>query len=99
MNTLALVLVLAGTVLAIGCTLVAVPARSGYARLHCITPITSLAVPLIGAGLSMLNGWSMTTGSIVLVVVLQLVTGSALTAAIGRVTAQRDGIVSGEAPE
>jgi multicomponent Na+:H+ antiporter subunit G len=68
-------------------------------RLHFLTPVTALGTPLIGVGLSMLNGWSLTSAQIALTCVLIMITGPVLTSAALRVAAQREGSVTRESPE
>jgi multicomponent Na+:H+ antiporter subunit G len=82
-------------VLVFACT-GAVLARSLYVRLHYLTPVTSLAGPLIGLGLAIDAGWSLTAGLDVLIVGLLAATGPILESATARVAAQRDGRVSNE---
>lgn len=70
-----------------------------YLRLHYVTPVTSLAGPLIGIGLSIENGWGITTGEILLIVGLLFISGPIAAAATGRLFAQSDGTVRSDAPE
>ena len=64
--------------------------RPVYSRLHALAPVSSLAGPLIGAGLAIVNGLSLTTATVLLIVVLLAVTGPALTAAMARLAAERE---------
>ena len=73
-----------GVLVAVSVSVAAVLARSLYDRMHFLTPITSLAGPLVGAALSVENGWGTTTGQILLIVLLLAVTGPVLGAATGR---------------
>lgn len=82
-------------VLAFACT-GAVLVRSLYVRLHFLTPVTSLGGPLIGLGLAIDQGFSLTSGLDLLIVGLLAATGPILESATGRVAAQRDGRVSNE---
>jgi multicomponent Na+:H+ antiporter subunit G len=68
-------------------------------RLHFLTPATSLGAPLVGLGLALQNGWSLTTAQILLTCALIMVTGPVLASAAIRVAAQREGSVSRESPE
>lgn len=68
-------------------------------RLHMVTLTTTLGVPLVGLGLALQNGWSMTTATIVLICVLLTASGPVLTAAAGRVAAQRAGLIGNESPK
>jgi multicomponent Na+:H+ antiporter subunit G len=89
-------LLAAGTLVVIASAVGTVVTRDFYRRLHWLTPVTSVGAPLIGLALAIANGWSLTTAIVLLTVVLSAVTAPVLTAAIGRVGAQRDGIVSDE---
>jgi multisubunit Na+/H+ antiporter MnhG subunit len=73
--------------------------RDRYLRLHYLTPVTSVAAPLIGVGLSLENGWSLTTGEILLIVGLLALSGPIAAAATGRLFAQSDGTAKSESPE
>jgi len=68
-------------------------------RLHLVTLATTLGVPLAGLGLALQNGWTMTTATVVLICVLLTASGPVLTAAAGRVAAQRAGLVERESPK
>lgn len=68
-------------------------------RLHYLTPTTSLGAPLVGLGLALQNGWSLTSAQIVLTCLLLMITGPVLAAATVRLAAQREGSVSQESPE
>ncbi len=68
-------------------------------RLHYLTPITSLGVPLICAGLCVENGWGMTAGQIIVIGVLLLVTGPILGSATGKLIAEQEDRVRSESPE
>lgn len=68
-------------------------------RLHFLTPTTSLGTPLVGLGLVLQNGWSLTSAEIVLICVLVAITGPVLASATMRLASQREGSVSKESPE
>lgn len=68
-------------------------------RLHFVTPATALGTPLIGLGLALANGWSLTTAQIVLTCLLIMITGPVLSSAAARVAAMREGSVTRESPE
>jgi multicomponent Na+:H+ antiporter subunit G len=70
-----------------------------YNRLHFVTPITSVAGPLVAIGLCIETGWGITAGTIVLIVGLLFVGGPLGAAATGRLMAQTDGTVDSEAPQ
>jgi len=93
------VLLFTGVAVAVLACLGALAVGDFYTRLHFITPVTSLAAPLIGLALAIDNGWGLTTAQILFVVFLLAVTGPQLEAATGRVAAQREGIVPKESPE
>jgi multisubunit Na+/H+ antiporter MnhG subunit len=73
--------------------------RDRYERLHYVTPITSLAGPLVGVGLIIENGWGLTSGQILFIVGLLAVSGPVAGAATGRLFAQSDGTVRSASPE
>lgn len=98
-HDLVLALLFAGVAITVLSALRALLARHVYNRLHFVTPVTSLAGPLIGAALAVNSGWNLTTAEIVVIVVLLAVSGPVLAAATGRVAAQRDGLVARESPE
>jgi len=68
-------------------------------RLHYVTPVTSLGVPLIGAAIALDGGLSLASGEVILIVALQALTGAALASATGRLIGQREGLLSRESPE
>lgn len=59
--------------------------RTVYDRLHLLAPVTSLGGPLIGASLVLQNGWGLTSGQIIVVVVLLALSGPAAGVATARV--------------
>lgn len=73
--------------------------RRPEARVHFLTPTTSLGAPLVGLGLVLQSGWSLTSAQIVLTCVLVALAGPVLASATVRVAAQREGAVSQETPE
>jgi multicomponent Na+:H+ antiporter subunit G len=73
--------------------------RQLLARMHFLSPVTSLGAPLIGLALALQNGWGLTAGLIVLTVGLVAVSGPIVAVAAARVTAEREGIVVEEPPE
>jgi len=86
-------LLAAGCLVIVSSAVGALVAKDFYRRLHWLTPVTSLGGPLVGVALAIANGWSLTTAIVLLTVFLLGVTAPILTAAAGRVAAQRDGIV------
>lgn len=96
----ALGLVTAGVVVAVLSALGALCAGHDlYLRLHYVTPVTSLAGPLVGVGLCVENGWGITAGNVLLIVGLLAISGPIAAAATGRLFAQTDGTVRSESPE
>jgi multicomponent Na+:H+ antiporter subunit G len=88
-----------GVALTVLSALAALLLRATLDRLHLLTLATTLGVPMVGLGLALQNGWSMTTATVVFTCVLLSFSGPVLTAATGRVTAQRQGLVDQESPE
>lgn len=91
-------LLAAGAAVVVVTSLRAVLARGVYNRLHFLSPVTSLAGPLIGLALAINSGWNLTTAQILLIVALLALTGPVLEAATGRLAAQRDELVPRESP-
>lgn len=89
----------AGVLVTVVASLAMLLLRGALDRLHMVTLTTTLGVPLVGLGLALQNGWTMTTATIVLVCALLTGSGPVLTAAAGRVAAQRAGLVEQESPE
>lgn len=79
--------------------LAALRARRAADRLHFLTPATALGSPLVGLGLVLENGWSLTSAQIVVTCILIVITGPVLTSSALRLMAQRDRAVSQESPE
>jgi len=88
-----------GTLLAVLASLAALRSRSVFRRLHYLTVLTSVAGPLVGAALIVADGPGLTGASVLLITVLLAVTGPVLSAATGRLNAQREGVVEVESPE
>lgn len=87
MTVVTAILVALGISVVIGCAIRAVAARDDLVRLHMLAPVTALGVPLLGLGVAIAAGWTWTTGTVLLVVVLLAVTGPALTGAIANMIA------------
>ena len=91
-HDIALVLVGIGTAVTVAACLGAVAMRSSaFDRMHFITPITSVGCPLVAVGLSVEQGWGLTTASILIVAALLFMAGPVLEAATGRAMAQIEG--------
>lgn len=88
-----------GVLVVVAAALGALLPRTARGRLHFVTPVTSVGTPLVGAGLAVATGWQFATATIVCTVLLMAVTGPAVSAAIGRVSAQRDGRVDAGSPQ
>lgn len=84
------VLLAAGVIVAVVSALGAVVARDLRVRLHFLTPVTSVAGPLLGAAVVVANGMGSTAVQAVLVVALLAATGPVLSVATGRLVARRD---------
>jgi multicomponent Na+:H+ antiporter subunit G len=93
------VLLVAGLLVAVVAAVGALVVRDVLDRLHFLTPVTSLAGPLVGAALAVENGWGATTAQILLAVFLLAVAGPVLESATGRTLAQGRGLVPAEEPE
>ncbi|HET7355201.1 MAG TPA: monovalent cation/H(+) antiporter subunit G [Nocardioidaceae bacterium] len=89
----------AGVLITVVASLAMLLLRGALNRLHLVTLTTTLGVPLVGLGLCLQNGWSMTTATVVLCCVVLTASGPVLTAAAGRVAAQRAGLVEQESPK
>ncbi len=98
-HVIALVLTWAGVVVTVVACVTGAIAVDSLPRLHFVTMTTSLGVPLAGLGLVVENGLNLTSASIVLVVVVLAASGPAASAAVGRTTAQREGLIPAEEPE
>ncbi|MGH9081782.1 MAG: monovalent cation/H(+) antiporter subunit G [Acidimicrobiales bacterium] len=68
-------------------------------RCHFLSPATSLGGPLVCLGLCVEQGWGLATGEVLVIGALMVVTGPALSAAVGRLVAQQSGAIRTEPPE
>ena len=98
-HDVALALVALGTAVLVASSLGALAVRDELTRVHFITPVTSLGGPLVGAGICVAEGWGITDGQIIVILVLLLVSGPVLGEATGRVIAQSDGLIDAGSPE
>ncbi|MEV7042904.1 monovalent cation/H(+) antiporter subunit G [Amycolatopsis sp. NPDC051061] len=98
MTVVAQVLVFAGVAVVVVSALAMLRARTLLDRLHLLAPVTTLGGPLVGIGLTLANGWTLTSGAILLTIVLLAVTGPVLQSAAGRVEAQRQGAIDEDLP-
>jgi hypothetical protein len=87
-HLVALALVATGTAVTVTASMLALFTRGGFfTRLHLLTPVTSLAGPLMGLGLAVENGLGFTTAQILLIVAMLAVASPALQAATARLGA------------
>ncbi len=70
-----------------------------FNRLHFLTPVTSVGVPLVAVGLAVQSGQPFTVAELLFIAALLGVSGPVLESATGRAAALNEGIVGGEAPE
>jgi multicomponent Na+:H+ antiporter subunit G len=94
----AALLALAGLVVVLS-ALGLVAAPGALARLHFVTPVTSVAGPLVGVAYTVDQGIGLASGSVLLTVALLAVTGPVLGAAVGRLAAAESRVLPAEAPE
>lgn len=83
------VLLGAGVLVAVASAIGALVVRDVLDRLHFLSPVTSLAAPLVGVAMAVENGWSATTAGILFTVFLLALSGPVLASATGRLVAQR----------
>lgn len=93
------VLFYAGVLVVALVSLAALRVQRPQDRVHFLTPITSLATPLVGAGLVLQNGWSLTSAQIAVTCLLMMIAGPVLASATVRVASQLEGSVPRESPE
>lgn len=70
-----------------------------FVRLHFLTPITSVGVPLVAVGLCVENGNPFAVAEMLFIALLVAASGPVLESATGRVAAHNEGVVSGEQPQ
>jgi multisubunit Na+/H+ antiporter MnhG subunit len=93
------VLLALGVGLVVLASLAALRSRSVFRRLHYLTVVTSLAGPLVAVAVLVADGFGLTALSVVLILVLLAVTGPVLSAATGRLNAQREHVIEVDSPE
>jgi multicomponent Na+:H+ antiporter subunit G len=86
-NPVAATLLAVGVAVAVGSAVGALVARDLRVRLHFLTPVTSLAGPLVGAAVVVDAGMGSTAVQAALLVVLLAITGPVLAVATGRLLA------------
>lgn len=94
-----LVLIWSGCVVTVLPSIALLRTRNVYDALHLLAPVSSFGGPLIGAGMMVENGWTLTTAQVALIAVLLLTTGTAATIATGRVAKERESGPTSEEPE
>jgi Na+/H+ antiporter subunit len=100
MHVAALCCVAAGTGITVFTSVLALVTRGGFfVRLHLLTPVTSLAAPLIGGGLVLENGIGFAAAQIALIVLALAVANPALQAATARLGAVEAGRATPEPAE
>ena len=99
-HDIALALVGLGTAVTVAACLSALFMRSSaFDRMHFLTPITTIASPLVVAGLCVEQGWGLTAASYLLVGGLLFFSAPLLEAAMGRMLGQVEGKVPESSPE
>lgn len=99
-HDIALAIVALGTAVTVASCLGAALMRTDACdRMHFVTPVTSLGCPLVAIGLSVEQGWGLTTASLLLVAALLFIAGPPLEAATGRLLGQIEGKVPSSSPE
>jgi multisubunit Na+/H+ antiporter MnhG subunit len=78
------VLLSVAAVVVLGSSVGVLLVRELLARLHLLSPVTSVAGPLIGVACALTLGWSTSTAGVLVIVVLLAVTGPVLQAAVAR---------------
>ncbi len=90
---------LAGVVVVVACSLLALRMRRPLDRLHLLAPMTTVGAPLVTIGLAVNEGWTLPGAQIVVTGLLVSLTGPAMASATGRVIAMQEGTVPRETPE
>jgi multisubunit Na+/H+ antiporter MnhG subunit len=86
---IALILTGLGTLIVLAAALATLRGREPVDRVHYLSVVTSLGGPVVGAGLVVANGWSLTTGTVLLIVALLGATTPVLSAAVGNMATNR----------
>ncbi|MDA8295528.1 MAG: monovalent cation/H(+) antiporter subunit G [Actinomycetota bacterium] len=95
-HDVALALVGLATAIAIAAALAGLLTGSRlYDRAHLLSPVTSLAAPLLGIGLAIQDGVGLASGEILLTCALVALTGPVFTVVTARLVAQNEGRVAG----
>lgn len=99
MRTIAQVLLFAGVAVIVFSAWAALWLRGPLVRVHYLAPVTTVGAPLVGLSVVLASGWSLSTGLVLLIVSLLCASGPAMTIALARVIAQREGIAPGDSPQ
>lgn len=86
----------AGVLVVVASAVRALTTRDVVVRLHLVTPVTSVGGPLLGLGLAVANGWTLTSAQILFTVFLLALTGPVLTSATGRLVERAGGRDAGD---
>lgn len=73
--------------------------RDVLLRLHFVTPITSLAAPLVGIGVCIDSGQPWVIAEVMVIVLMLFLAGPVLGPATARAAGQRRGLLTEEQPE
>lgn len=95
MNVLGTVLVWLGVAVTVISSAAALVLAPVIPRLHALTPISVLAGPLVGLGLMLRIGWTLTSATILVITILLAFTAPALGAVTARLAAEREGARDG----
>ncbi|PWI42829.1 monovalent cation/H(+) antiporter subunit G [Streptomyces sp. ICBB 8177] len=95
----ALVLLVAGIAVLLLAALGLVVLRRPYGRLHALTPATTLGAPLVCLALAVQTGPGRSAVKLLIIGVLIAAGGPVTTMAVGRATAQADGLVERDSPQ
>jgi multisubunit Na+/H+ antiporter MnhG subunit len=90
--------VFAGVVVVVLSAVAALAVPTAFDRLHLLTATTSVGTPLIALGLIISSGWTSTSATIALIAAVVVVTAPAMSAATGRLAAQREGVIDVDWP-
>jgi multisubunit Na+/H+ antiporter MnhG subunit len=100
LRSIVLVVLLGLAALVVGLSAVGVlAARDTLPRMHFISPVTSVAAPLTAAAYVVDQGFGLAGALAFAIAVLLAVTGPPLGAAIARLSAEQQGLVSSERPQ
>jgi multicomponent Na+:H+ antiporter subunit G len=94
------------TLVSLGCAVIVLAAIGAavmpggvFNRLHFLTPVTSVGVPLVAAGLCVESGSPFTIAELVVIAVVLAVAGPVLESATARAAAAEQGLAAEEQPE